>query len=175
MRAAVAFVVALLACLAVAAVDGRRTRLPRPSSSSPSYSTRRSPLTGQLIAVPNADLLRFQADEIAVLIHYNIATYLPVAHDGCNGDVSLTPPASVFNPYLLNTDNWSTQRDSSHPLHPAYSLTQLVVNLSLASELLRVQSMRALGASAATLVVKHNWSTSALLSMRSLCVPSVVL
>ena len=102
---------ALLLVLLTLVVDARRSalnRIPRPSSSSPSSGTRVSPVTGELIAVPNADLLRFQADEIAVLIHYNIATYLPVAHDGCNGDVSLTPPASVFNPYLLSTDNWST-------------------------------------------------------------------
>ena len=84
-----------------------------------------SPLTGELIAVPNADVLRFQAEEIAVLIHFNIATYLPVSHDGCNGDVTLTPDVSAFNPYLLSTDNWA-------------------------------QSMMAIGARAAVLVVKHN-------------------
>ena len=126
--AALVLLAVTLLVLLLSAVDARKlaTRLPRSSSASPAApSYRVSPVTGELIAIPTADLLRFQADEIAVLIHYNIATYLDPSHDGCNGDVTLTPPASVFNPYLLSTDNW-------------------------------VQSMKAVGATAATLVVKHN-------------------
>jgi type IV secretory pathway VirB6-like protein len=36
------------------------------------------------------------------LIHFNIATYLN--NDGCTDQI--VPNISLFNPYLLNTDNW---------------------------------------------------------------------
>lgn len=39
---------------------------------------------------------------MGVLIHFNLATYIEV--DGCSGQ--MVPSASLFNPYLLNTDNW---------------------------------------------------------------------
>ena len=107
----IVLIVVLLLALCLLSADGRSARLQhvtRPGSSRPAASgrVRVSPVTGQLIAVPTADQLRFQEEEIAVLIHYNIATYLPTRYDGCNSDISLTPPASLFNPYLLDTDNW---------------------------------------------------------------------
>lgn len=47
--------------------------------------------------------LEWQAQEIGVLIHFNMATYVE-NHDGCTGD--RVPPISLFNPYKLNTNNW---------------------------------------------------------------------
>lgn len=47
--------------------------------------------------------LEWQAQEIGVLIHFNMATYLE-NHDGCTNDV--VPSISLFNPYRLNTNNW---------------------------------------------------------------------
>ena len=41
---------------------------------------------------------------MGVLIHFNLATFIDV--DGCSGQ--MVPNASLFNPYLLNTDNWVT-------------------------------------------------------------------
>ena len=46
--------------------------------------------------------LQWQAQELGVLIHFNIATY--IANDGCEGQI--VPNISLFKPYLLNTDNW---------------------------------------------------------------------
>jgi len=46
--------------------------------------------------------LIWQAQELGVLIHFNIATYLN--NDGCTDQI--VPNISLFNPYLLNTDNW---------------------------------------------------------------------
>jgi alpha-L-fucosidase len=46
--------------------------------------------------------LQWQAQELGVLIHFNIATYIEV--DGCSGQ--MVPNISLFNPYMLNTDNW---------------------------------------------------------------------
>ena len=46
--------------------------------------------------------LQWQAQEMGVLIHFNLATYIDV--DGCSGQ--MVPNASLFNPFLLNTDNW---------------------------------------------------------------------
>jgi hypothetical protein len=37
-----------------------------------------------------------------MLIHFNIATYID--GDGCEGQT--VPNITLFNPYLLNTDNW---------------------------------------------------------------------
>ena len=48
--------------------------------------------------------LAWQAQEIGVLIHFNIATYVE-NHDGCTDDV--VPPISLFNPVQLNTNNWA--------------------------------------------------------------------
>ena len=46
--------------------------------------------------------LQWQAQELGVLIHFNIATYID--GDGCTGQI--VPNISLFQPYLLNTDNW---------------------------------------------------------------------
>ncbi len=46
--------------------------------------------------------LQWQAQELGVLIHFNIATYLD--NDGCTDQI--VPNISLFNPYLLNTNNW---------------------------------------------------------------------
>ena len=46
--------------------------------------------------------LKWQAQDMGVLIHFNLATYISV--DGCSGQ--MVPSASLFNPYLLDTDNW---------------------------------------------------------------------
>ena len=45
--------------------------------------------------------LRWQAQELGVLIHFNLETFFA---DGLAlGDI---PNPSLFDPYLLNTDNW---------------------------------------------------------------------
>jgi alpha-L-fucosidase len=46
--------------------------------------------------------VQWQAQELGVLIHFNLATYIDI--DGCSGQI--VPNASLFKPYLLNTDNW---------------------------------------------------------------------
>jgi len=50
------------------------------------------------------DQLNWQAQELGVLIHFNMATYVE-NHDACPR--GLVPPTSRFNPYLLDTDNWA--------------------------------------------------------------------
>jgi hypothetical protein len=47
--------------------------------------------------------LDWQAQELAVLIHFNIATYVD-NHDGCSGH--MVPPIAHFDPDRLSTDNW---------------------------------------------------------------------
>ena len=47
--------------------------------------------------------MAWQAQEIGVLIHFNMGTYVE-NHDGCTGDV--VPPISLFDPKDLNTNNW---------------------------------------------------------------------
>ncbi len=47
--------------------------------------------------------LDWQAQELGVLIHFNMATYVD-NHDGCTGN--MVPSISRFNPYILSTDNW---------------------------------------------------------------------
>ncbi|CAF1177970.1 unnamed protein product [Adineta steineri] len=69
---------------------------------SPSGKYRISPKTGVQIALPTSEQLQWQAQELGVLIHFNIATYIDV--DGCSGQ--MVPNITLFNPYLLNTDNW---------------------------------------------------------------------
>ncbi|CAF1602069.1 unnamed protein product, partial [Didymodactylos carnosus] len=53
-----------------------------------------------------AQLSWLEQSDIGFLIHYNIASYLPIAYDGCNRDPSLVPDINLFNPSILNTDNW---------------------------------------------------------------------
>lgn len=47
--------------------------------------------------------LRWQAQELGLLVCFNLATYLE--SDGCTGQ--MVPSASLFAPNLLNTDNWA--------------------------------------------------------------------
>ncbi len=45
--------------------------------------------------------LQWQAQELGVLIHFNLETFGSEGFDSLN-----IPSPSIFNPYLLNTDNW---------------------------------------------------------------------
>ena len=86
-----------------ASINGPRTiERDSPSTYKPLY--RISPLDGSIIALPTAEQLAFQDKEIGMLIHFNIATYLNI--DGCNDVPSLVPKQSLFDPTLLNTDQW---------------------------------------------------------------------
>ncbi|KAK2595478.1 hypothetical protein QQS21_006818 [Conoideocrella luteorostrata] len=98
---------------------------PLPRTSSPSYKPnyRISPMDGSKIALPTREQLAFQDREIGALIHFDIATWLSI--DGCNSDPSLVPNISLFDPTLINTNQW-------------------------------MDSIAALGAKYATMVVKHN-------------------
>lgn len=53
-----------------------------------------------------AQLAWLEQSDIGFLIHYNMASYLPVEYDGCNRNASLVPNIQLFNPSILNTDNW---------------------------------------------------------------------
>ena len=50
-----------------------------------------------------AEQLAWQAQELGVLIHFNMATFIEA--DGCSGQ--MVPNISLFRPYELNTDNWA--------------------------------------------------------------------
>jgi alpha-L-fucosidase len=63
-----------------------------------------SPIDGSKIALPTKEQLAWQDNEIGVIIHFEIATYLSV--DGCNNIPNLLPNQSLFDPTLLNTDQW---------------------------------------------------------------------
>lgn len=65
---------------------------------------RLSPIDGSKIALPTQDQLNFQDKEIGILIHFEVATYINI--DGCNGVPGLVPSPSLFDPTLLNTDQW---------------------------------------------------------------------
>jgi hypothetical protein len=94
------------------------------SSSSPyTPKYRISPIDGSKIALPTKEQLAFQDREIGALIHFDVATWLNI--DGCNSDPSLVPSPSLFDPTLINTNQW-------------------------------LDSITALGAKHATMVVKHN-------------------
>lgn len=95
--------------LAAASAAGARMTLAtnhaRRQDSIATYPTYRlSPLDGSMIALPTPDQLAFQDKEMGMLIHFNIATYLSI--DGCNGVPGLVPDPSLFDPTLLNTDQW---------------------------------------------------------------------
>ncbi len=47
--------------------------------------------------------LQWQAEELGVLIHFNLETFFA---DGFEFPTIPIPSPSLFNPYLLNTDNW---------------------------------------------------------------------
>lgn len=68
----------------------------------PNY--RISPIDGSIIALPTQDQLDFQDKEMGMLIHFNVATYISI--DGCNGVPGLVPDPDLFDPTLLNTDQW---------------------------------------------------------------------
>ena len=65
-----------------------------------------SPIDGSIIALPTKDQLDFQDKEFGILIHFEVATYLDIKYDGCNSVSSLVPNATLFDPVLLNTDQW---------------------------------------------------------------------
>jgi alpha-L-fucosidase len=46
--------------------------------------------------------LQWQAEELGVLIHFNLETFL----GDSDFKFQTIPSPSLFNPYLLNTDNW---------------------------------------------------------------------
>lgn len=82
-----------------------RHNAPRQTGNSLNYPNYRlSPLDGSVIALPTPDQLAFQDREMGVLIHFNMATYLDI--DGCNGVPGLVPDPSLFDPSLLDTDQW---------------------------------------------------------------------
>ncbi|CAF1021179.1 unnamed protein product [Adineta ricciae] len=60
-----------------------------------------SPKTGVRIALPTPEQLQWQAQELGVLIHFNLETFFA---DGF--ELRNIPSSSLFDPYLLNTDNW---------------------------------------------------------------------
>ena len=63
-----------------------------------------SPIDGSKIALPTKEQLDWQDQEIGVLIHFNIATYISI--DGCNNVPTLVPDQQIFDPTLINTDQW---------------------------------------------------------------------
>ena len=117
MKNSVATLLILLAC----DNHARYLRYHRPQKLSlqPSGKFRISPTTGVRIALPSksscervsifsteslaAEQLRWQAQELGVLIHFNMATYID--KDGCTDQI--VPDISLFKPVLLNTDNWA--------------------------------------------------------------------
>ena len=88
----------LLACSATLAVAGAVST----NSTTPKY--RISPIDGSIIALPTQDQLDFQDKEFGVLIHFEMGTYLDI--DGCNNVPSLVPNLTLFDPTLMNTDQW---------------------------------------------------------------------
>jgi len=95
--------VLLGACVVNLALAGATTT----SSSIAAFSTpkyRISPLDGSIIALPTQEQLDFQDKEFGVLIHFEMGTYLDI--DGCNNVPSLVPNLTLFDPALLNADQW---------------------------------------------------------------------
>lgn len=92
-------VVCLATCVAarVPSVTRRNT-----SPYTPKY--RISPIDGSKIALPSQEQLTFQDMEIGVIIHFEIATYISI--DGCNNVPTLVPNQTLFDPTLLNTNQW---------------------------------------------------------------------
>jgi alpha-L-fucosidase len=89
------------ACLA-SLVSGAPGLIQRGTAYSPRY--RISPIDGSKIALPTKEQLAWQDQEIGILIHFEIATYISI--DGCNNVPTLVPPQSLFDPTLLSTDQW---------------------------------------------------------------------
>lgn len=93
----------LLSLTTAASINGPRL-IERDTTSTYKPPYRISPYDGSIIALPTREQLDFQDKEIGMLIHFNIATYLNI--DGCNDVPSLVPDQSIFDPTLLNTDQW---------------------------------------------------------------------
>lgn len=89
-------------CARISAPPTHHARRQDTNTSYPSY--RLSPLDGSVIALPTPDQLAFQDKEMGMLIHFEIATYLSI--DGCNSVPGLVPSPALFDPTLLNTDQW---------------------------------------------------------------------
>ncbi|CAF3445513.1 unnamed protein product [Rotaria sp. Silwood1] len=68
-------------------------------------SCKKKPFTFDARPTP-AQLSWLEQSDIGFLIHYNMASYLPVEYDGCNRNSTLVPDIKLFNPSTLNTDNW---------------------------------------------------------------------
>ena len=65
---------------------------------------RLSPIDGSKIALPTKEQLAWQDQEIGVIIHYELATYLNL--DGCNRDPDLVPDINLWKPAELDMDQW---------------------------------------------------------------------
>ncbi|TWU72695.1 hypothetical protein ED733_003751 [Metarhizium rileyi] len=92
----------LLCCLAIPptlSVSSRDSDRPHKEA-----KYRISPIDGSVIALPTREQLAFQEGEIGALIHFDVATWLDI--DGCNSDPSLVPDVSLFDPRLINTNQW---------------------------------------------------------------------
>jgi alpha-L-fucosidase len=70
----------------------------------PTPRYRISPIDGSIIALPTQEQIDFQDKEFGVLIHFEMGTYLDI--DGCNNVPWLVPNLTLFDPALLNTDQW---------------------------------------------------------------------
>lgn len=100
---------AVLLSVALAAAADPPARAPpryeaRQTADSGYPNYRISPIDGSVIALPTQDQLDFQDKEMGMLIHFEIATYISI--DGCNGVPGLVPDPDIFDPSLLNTDQW---------------------------------------------------------------------
>ncbi len=94
------FLTAVAANTCCSAVVGAKNRSVNPHNT----RYRISPMDGSKIALPTTEQLSFQDREIGLLIHFNIATFIEA--DGCNWDPSLVPKKTLFNPELIDTDQW---------------------------------------------------------------------
>jgi len=92
----VAFITSIVPIVAISTISN--------ANALPSPRYRISPIDGSIIALPTQQQLDFQDKELGVLIHFEMGTYLSI--DGCNSISSLVPNLTLFNPALLNTDQW---------------------------------------------------------------------
>ncbi|KAJ6471506.1 hypothetical protein C8R45DRAFT_1165313 [Mycena sanguinolenta] len=76
-------------------VDSIANRLPRSSV---------SPARGTYWWLDAAVQLAFQDRKMGMLVHFEIATHPSI--DGCNGVPGLVLNPTLFDPTLLNTDQW---------------------------------------------------------------------
>ena len=93
-------------CLAIC-VAARVPSITRRDTSPYIPKYRISPIDNSTIALPSQEQLAFQDKEIGVIIHFEIATYISdPSLDGCNNVPTLVPNQTLFDPTLLNTDQW---------------------------------------------------------------------